>query len=289
MDYRDLAKNAVNLIASPDVCARLKTLLAEASVSVDQVAEVVEFDPVLTGQVFKVAGARDGSKHSRIDSLEEAIKIVGLDGVRGMVLSSVTAESFDGVPEDLVDPNDFWYHSTFCGLAAVILARKCDLSGAGRLFTIGLLHDIGQLPIYAQVPDLARAVLETAGQPEQYRYRAEQQLIGATHAQVGAELMRSWGLPASFWEPVEFHHEPQRASRYPVETAIVHIATNLANMMEPSWKMSLDPQVTRRGINPMVWPATGLSDADLQPTLDEVLLRSYEVTEIVSPGALSIF
>ena len=151
------------------------------------------------------------------------------------------------------------------------------------------MHDIGQLPIYSRLPDLARQVLAKAGEPEAYRYRAEQEIIGFTHAQVGAEMMRWWRLPDSLWEPVAFHHEPGQATRFPVETAIVHIATNIGNAIEPSWKTGGDLEKSVHSINPMVWSVTRLSPDDIEPVLTEVIMRSFDVMETVSPDALTIY
>jgi len=286
VDYRSLTKKAADLISPPDVCRRVRILMDDPAATVESIAQVIECDPGLTGRILKIANSRREAGSDSIESVGEALEQVGVSDVRGMIFATVAASTFEQIPEDF---DDFWHHSVCCGLAAQVLAGRCRLVHGERLFTAGLLHDIGQLPIYDQLPDLARRVLDKAGEPEKYRYRAEQEIIGFTHAQVGAELMRWWQLPDSLWGPVEFHHEPARASRFPVETAIIHIATNIANAIEPSWKTTGDLDISIRAINSDVWSVTGLSKDDLEPVLSEVIMRSFDVMETINPNALNIY
>jgi len=289
MNYRDLANTAYNLISPSMVHERLQILLSDAENGFDQIAEVIECDPVMVGQILRFANNRGSMNSTQVDSISEAVEAIGVKGMHGIMLATDARDTFDNVPADLVEVQDFWHHSVCCGLAAQVLAKHIEHLDGDRLFVAGLLHDLGQLAIYDQLPDLARQVLEKAGEPEAYRYCAEKEVIGFTHAQVGAEMMRNWRLPSSIWEPVEFHHEPLLGNRYPIEAAILHISTNVANAIEPSWKTKCDLQQTIRTIDSGVWQVTGLSEDDLEPTLNEVIMRSFDVTATVTPQALLIY
>jgi HD-like signal output (HDOD) protein len=89
--------------------------------------------------------------------------------------------------------------------------------------------------------------------------QAEQQTMGFDHAQVGGELSRHWKLPAMLEECIAFHHDIQAASRYPRETAMVHIANILALMAEVQ---TLEPADVAP-LDPAAWAVTGLSAADV--------------------------
>lgn len=58
------------------------------------------------------------------------------------------------------------------------------------------------------------------------RLRAERQLLGDCHPEVGAFLMALWGLPESIVIPVACHHEPKRCQNTEqlLPTAIIHVA-----------------------------------------------------------------
>ena len=289
MDYRTLAGTTVALLSPPDVLDRIRSLINDPNAGAGELAEVIACDPGLTGQVLRMANNGRLEESSGIDSVADAVKSIGIDELHGIIFASTANDVFSEISEDLVSIEEFWHHSVCCGLAADVLARRCGLENPRRLFAAGLLHDIGQLPIYDALPEHAHRVLKTAGKAEQYRYRAEKEIIGFTHAQVGAEIMRHWQFPEKLREPVEFHHEPRRAERFPLETAIVHIATNVANVIEPSWKTSGDLEKSVRVIDPYVWRVTGLSEDEMEPVVNDVVMLSFDVTAIVTPSAMTIF
>jgi len=115
------------------------------------------------------------------------------------------------------------------------------------------------------------------------------EVIGITHAEVGAELVRSWGLPESLQEVIRFHHQPKKAKNLPVETALVHLSTGVANHIEPGWKMSLAQRESLAHINPWVWQVTGLSPEVIHPTLEAINLESLGVMCLVDPKSVFIF
>ena len=57
---------------------------------------------------------------------------------------------------------------------------------------------------YEQAASLAREQPMTISE-------AEQQIFGATHADIGAYLLGLWGLPVSIVEGVALHHTPSKA------------------------------------------------------------------------------
>jgi HD-like signal output (HDOD) protein len=126
--------------------------------------------------------------------------------------------------------NDIATHCRTTGLrASRIMAVERGLPDATKVaFTAGVLHDIGKLVLAAALPGLyQQAVLYglSEGLPA---YRAEQAVIGANHAQVGAYLLGLWGIPDPIIEAVAWHHEPREriAAGFGPLTA-VHVANNV--------------------------------------------------------------
>jgi HD-like signal output (HDOD) protein len=54
-------------------------------------------------------------------------------------------------------------------------------------------------------------------------HEVENLSVGITHADVGAELLRHWGLPVDVTEPVRSHHDltPPKAAKLTVGQAVV--------------------------------------------------------------------
>lgn len=287
MDARTLVDKVEGLFSLPEVCQQFSRLL-EDECSDLELAELIGYDSVLAARLFSLAN--DGRLYSQpAESISEAISRVGKDRLRRLMASTTATNVFANVESDIVAMDNYWHHSVCCALACESLARQSDLEAPQRLFIAGLMHDIGQLVIYQVLPDLAIEVLRKAGEQESYRYRMEQEIIGITHAAVGQELLSRWQLPMLVQKVVEFHHEPQLAGEYAVEASIVHIATAVANCVEPSWKSGGKEYDAARQITPFAWVTTGLSPDVIDATVSEISIESLNVLSVVDPDSAMIF
>jgi len=90
----------------------------------------------------------------------------------------------------------------------------------------GMMHDIGQLVSLIHFREELQQVLEATRQKRLALYRAEIEIIGVSHADIGAHLLSLWGLPTAIVEAVAFHHNPADHV-YPNPSALT--AVHLAN------------------------------------------------------------
>ncbi|MCP3869066.1 MAG: HDOD domain-containing protein [Gammaproteobacteria bacterium] len=289
MNAHDIVESANGLCTLPEVTARLMVLLDDEDPSRQKITELISYDPVLMGRLL--SAVNNPPYHGPpLDNATDAVERLGLSDLRKLVQTVQTTGTFKGIPIELVDMNNFWHHSICTALAAESLAYQSGIIEPSQLFVGGLMHDIGQLPIYQVVPDLARQVLRKSGTTEYYRYRAEKEILGeeATHAHVGAVLMRKWGLSPAVREMVEFHHEPKKAVHFPREVSIIHIATAIANCVEPSWNVS-EKETTEVQVSAFAWETTGLSPEVVSPTANKINLESFTILDIVDPDSLHMF
>lgn len=289
LDAKQLARSIDDLGSLPTVCARLSELMKDAEASRIEIENVISHDPGLTARLLRLANSERYGAQGQVESVAQAVAMVEPDELSQLLTDTTPEETFDRIPPELVDMENFWHHSVCCGLAARELCVECGGPNPGRLFVLGLLHDIGQLVLYHGMPAYAQGVLERAGEPESYRYRAEREMLGFTHAEVGSELLRNWGYPASLWEPVAFHHEPAKARDYELETALVHIATGLSDVFEPSWNTQRSLSEATATINKHAWWVTGLSPAVVETILLDLTEDSFSVLEVISPGSNAFY
>ncbi len=135
----------------------------------------------------------------------------------------------------------------------------------------GLLHDIGRPIMYLKAPDQARAAIERARERGAPLFESEQHQFGFDHAHVGHALLELWKLPPSLREAVLLHHHPERAQRFPVEAAVVHVADLITNALGlGSSGENLVPPVV-----PEAWEKIGLSPAMIPDVVEEAE-RHYE-------------
>jgi putative nucleotidyltransferase with HDIG domain len=262
----DLLNAMGDMLALPDTCRQVNQMVSEEQYSAADIAEVIRHDPDLTARLLKIANSPFFAFPSYIDTLPKAITIIGTEELRQLVLATSVVEMFSSLPNQLVSMETFWRHSLRCAVIARTIASFLKEPDVEYYFTAGLLHDIGYLVIYRELPELAEKAQEYCAQNRGIVHIVEQEIIGFDHAEVGAELLRRWQLPAMQVEAVAFHHTPSLAREYRRQAAIIHIANFLANTMLSNLSSTLEPT---EALDLEALEQVGLQPGDLQHLLQE--------------------
>lgn len=267
----ELVQGSVKLASPPLIYERLMEIINHPRCGAADVAKVIREDTALTARLLKVVNSAFFSFPRRIDTVSQAVTVVGTSQVRDLALATSVVTLFKDVPADLADMDGFWRHSLACGVGARVLAGFRRESNVERFFVAGILHDVGKLVLYLRAPDEAREALEEAKKGNTLLHQAERQVLGFDHAQVGEALLDLWNMPVSLREALHFHHNPRRATRFPVETAAVHIADIIANAlgMGNGGERFVPP------LSPEAWDALGVEVPLLTSGVEE-MERQFE-------------
>ena len=129
--------------------------------------------------------------------------------------------------------------------------------------TAGMLHDIGSLAIYKNMPEQATEALIAADGDEEVLAIIESELMGFNHAEVGAELLRIWNFPEWMVEAVGCHHNPDKAETAVIEASILYLASIVANRIDDSTFVEwADPD--SQDVDPFALEMTGLTEKDVE-------------------------
>lgn len=285
MDVRSIVGQVSQLVSLPEVWVRVNELLNDANSTAGQLGEVVGLDPALTARLLKMVNSSYYGLRSRVERVSQAIAVVGTDDLRSLVLATSAVETFRKVPTDLVDMTTFWHHSVCCALAARRLGELRGEIGRERLFVAGLLHDVGQIVLYGEVPEVAAQALAGAVAGGRPLHEVEREVMGFDHAEVGAALLAAWNLPESLVEAVGCHHKPGRAHSFPLEAAVVHLANGVASALEPARKGPRMPWGAPLAVEEGAWATAGLDPAVAEAVGQDVAAAAFEVLEVIAPGA----
>lgn len=262
----DLLKGYVEVSSLPTIFARISEAVNNPRSSMNDIGKVISEDAGLTVRLLMVVNSAFFNFPQRIESITKAIGIVGTQQLRDLALATSIIKMFKGIPADLVDMEKFWKHSVGVGITARTIAAFRRETNVERFFVAGILHDIGRLLMYMKIPDLSREALMRSKKNSELLYVAEAEQIGFDHAAVGRALMQKWKLPFYQEEVVAFHHKPNLATRFPVETAIVHVADIIAHSMGlgSSGERFVPP------LNLEAWERLALPVSVLAPTFEQV-------------------
>jgi len=221
-----------SLPSLPSIYVELVDALKSEDSSVQQVGDIISKDPALTAKLLKMVNSSFFGLPQRVSSPARAVSLLGLDLVQSIVLASSTFEKFNNLKLNGFLIEQLWDHAIKTAVLAKTIAQDDGLArrDVDTAFMAGLLHDIGKLLIAANMPDDFRAVLDHMGAHACAMAAAENQVIGTTHASIGAYLLGLWGLPDPIIDAVAFHHHPgAKPCDHPGTTGIAHIANAFAN------------------------------------------------------------
>ncbi len=192
----------------PRLYLQLTEALNSPFSSLQEMADIIQQDPGLTLKTLQIANSAYFGIARRVVTALEAVQIIGIEVLRGIVLCVHAFKFYQDRPIKSLSAAELWNDSLRIAHAARCLAEREHLSRAecDEAFISGLFHDIGKLVMaanadadYEQVVQKSRA----EGRPIE---QVEAELLGATHAQVGAYLLGLWGLPEGIVDAIENHH-----------------------------------------------------------------------------------
>src|SRR5208337_952026 len=227
-----LIRDNIKIFSPPEVFLRLNNVVNNLRSSVTDIGNIISEDQGLTARILKIANSTLYGFPSKIETISQAVLIIGSKQIRDLTLATSVVRIFKGIPEDLINMETFWRHSIACGVIARIIAGYRREPNVETFFTGGILHDIGRLIMYTKMPDECRKILSRVGKEPQLLFKAERESLGYDHTDVGGLLLKEWKLPQTPTEAIAYHHNPDKASQYPVEAAATHIADILAHAMQ---------------------------------------------------------
>lgn len=195
----------------PRIYSALQGIVKDERVTLSDVAKLVASDSALAARVLQIVNSAFFRLARRISNIEQAVSYLGFQSIRNLAMSVEIFSRWPGKASAGLDLEKLQQHVHAVAAAANALAAKMPISDDTLL--AGLLHDIGYWVLAQECPqDLTRAV-EIAASQDIPLYAAEHQVIGASHAEIGAYLLGIWGLPYTVVEAVAHHHQPQRVTQ----------------------------------------------------------------------------
>src|ERR1043166_8825883 len=263
---RKLVERVQGLPTLPLMLNSINQMILNPRTSPKDVAQIISSDPALTAKVLRVVNSSFYGFTNRITTITHAIVILGFNTVKSIALSSTIFDVFRRTvkPGDF-DRTEFWKHSIGCGAAAKVLGRRLNYPMIEELFIAGLLHDVGKIVLDQFLPDKFLEVLNLVRKKDILIAEAEQQVLGATHADVGAWLFEKWNLSRGLIETTPCHHNPALAGENRKFAEITHLADILVRAIR--FGNGGDNKIP--AINEAAWKSMGLQESELDDLLNQ--------------------
>jgi HD-like signal output (HDOD) protein len=189
---------------------RLIASLASEDVSFAKIADLIEKDTVLAGNILKLVNSALYGLAGTVNSIRHAVSLLGINKLRNAALSMSVARMWNQVktPPGWSTAN-FNQHSVGVGILADLLAQRLDVAYAEGAFAAGLFHDLGLLLVAIGLHDEYKQISLLCQQSGKWDPEYEIQVLGLTHAELSSDALAQWNLPEQIRTAVRYHGSPE--------------------------------------------------------------------------------
>jgi HD-like signal output (HDOD) protein len=219
----------------PSLSSTYTTLISavkDPKTPIQKVAEIIERDIAMSAKVLQLANSAFFGLAQKVTNVQDAATYLGMATIKNLALVSEAFRVF--VPDARIPQSvckSMQQHTYQTTAIAAVLPVDRDIRDVTVL--AALLHDIGQLFLASTMPAEFCMVLARARESGCKTFEAEEELLGTSHAEIGAYLLGLWGIPNLAVEAIAHHHHPTRVSHDGLDSSVaVYVADLLAHELE---------------------------------------------------------
>ncbi|HEX8947886.1 MAG TPA: HDOD domain-containing protein [Dissulfurispiraceae bacterium] len=249
---RNKLKDLASLPTIPLVLSKLVRTLQNERASIGDISEILKYDQSVASRIVAVANAPFFGYTSKINSIDQAILLLGFDMVKSI---SLGVSVFSLMPYHYPAVKKMWAHSYGVATLAGAMCSKIPMADGGICFLGGLLHDIGRA-VFLKLHREEYMELYEAGDI----IAAEGAQFDCTHAQVGGWFLESLLLPGEILSAVHNHHTIAGDAEHKGIAVSVYLAEGLIGVLNP--ELACDGRWT--GEHEAMFKGHGLGPDDME-------------------------
>lgn len=225
---KEFLDEKVKLPSPTAIALRILEAIRKDEDSFAELAETIKSDPALTTRVLKIANSSLYGLSAPVNSPSQAIAVIGTQSLKNIALSFVIIDGFQSPIQGGFDLNLFWRRAITSAVAAETLAEQLGFKWPD-IFVTALLQDIGVLTLFLSYGSDYTEVLDSKRISGKNLHEEETRRFGFHHAEVGSEILRSWNLPETIYQPIRMHHQPHAGNRLDA-AGILNLADKISSI-----------------------------------------------------------
>ncbi len=193
------------LPAAPIILSKVLKLTSDLRSNIYDISKYISADQALTAKVIHLSNSPIYGRIFAISSLNEAIKVLGFNQVKSIIITASAFRIFQSVEQASI-AHILWGHSLATALAARLIVEKYGMLDKEEAYLCGLLHDIGKLVLLQSIPHCYSDIVEKVKEGDLSFIQAEGKELGFNHVNVGHELLKIWKFPTNLVSQISAHH-----------------------------------------------------------------------------------
>lgn len=244
-----IIKNSDILTGYAPVRATVKAALLNSKIKPAALYDIIKHDPSLSLLILRSVNSKIGGLYNSVSSLKYALNILGLEKVKFLNETVEGLGETQFISSEYISSHDFWKHSLAVALISEAIAKhikRFSPINADNLFCAALFHDIGVEAISKFSHEILEEVIENSIKNSIPFYKAEKDY---NHSEVGAEILRYWGIPEKIYGPIWYHHNPSSTEKYKMSASVIHVADVTAQLIGmPLYENEVVPQIDDKAL-----------------------------------------
>jgi putative nucleotidyltransferase with HDIG domain len=205
-----IVNNVNSLPQFPENILMVQKLIGDPNSEMTDIARQISMDPALTADLLKIVNSAAYMLSKKVDSISEAVKMVGIRGIKNLLYSYGTQKILG---DDTVEKKALWEHSYKTAFYAYNMVKnfRRDRNLMDDVYVGGILHDMGKI-IFSNVhPDLLSKIKEFCAEKNLPASTFEDLAAGMNHAEIGALIAEKWNFPEALVAAIRYHTDPSSA------------------------------------------------------------------------------
>jgi len=281
MNVKDYAVNAGDVFVLPEAVTKIKQIIDDDATSMEDIAEVINYDPAIMSQVLKISNSALYKFPSTITTVTKAIQVIGTRSIYDLVLAYGVASAFKDITPDVVDLDQFWEQSVSCALLSKYFAEEVGLKEPEKLFVCGLLHNLGELVLVNLNSEKAKKCASFSS--ENTPLMLQKKYLGFSYADISSELLKLWGIPTDIAQIVGKTHVTEHKADSN-EERIIQLAYVLAlnNVHSDYYSIHAD-------LSEEMYESLGIDLESVNNAIDFSNLQLMSALALFSPSSFAMF
>lgn len=205
---------------------KIITLLNNPDSNFDQIVE--SLSPDLTTRFLIIANSAYYGREVR--SITFAVKLLGYSKMKDILITSILMDHFTKRLPDF-DFGRFMNQAQFTAAVAKVLGEILECTRSDDLFTIASLQNIGKLVIAVYFKEQHRQIIALKKSDGLSTREAEKQILGISHGEIGAIVLKRFNLPRDICDAVQFHDTSDEKFPGRTDSFLPYIAREAARIV----------------------------------------------------------
>ncbi len=228
---RRILKSIKTLPPFPVTIQKVMGLAGDPDSSLTELAAVIRLDQAITANILRICNSAYFGLRRPVDNVNDAIMHMGKKNVLRAVMAAGLSRYFRTAQGYDVKGSGLWEHAVAVALLSQIVAARISRPDDPRLFTAGVLHDIGKMVMGEFVLEAWQKIQELVEKQRYSFLEAEEEVLGVNHAELGGEIALIWKFPDEILKAIAFHHRPDLLADGDVVPWIVYLSNQVCHVM----------------------------------------------------------